>query len=67
LFAAAISALSPEFVSGVFSPRGGNLVRYAASVGAVWGLFIGAAAMAFAIYAAVLINRPQSQQKLNDR
>ena len=47
LFGAAVAALSPEFVRGLFSPNTGSLSRYAAAVGAIWGVFIGAGAMAF--------------------
>jgi hypothetical protein len=56
LFAAGIAVLSPEFVAGLFSPKTGSLVNYAAAVGAVWGLFIGAAAMAFGLLVAAIGN-----------
>jgi ABC-type multidrug transport system fused ATPase/permease subunit len=57
LFGAGIALLSPEFVSGLFfTPKSGNLARYAAAVGAVWGLFIGAGTMAFVIGVAAMAN-----------
>jgi hypothetical protein len=56
LFGAGIAILSPEFVSGLFGPKVNDVVRYAAAVGAVWGVFIGAAAMAFAVAVAVVAN-----------
>ena len=63
LFGAGIALLSPEFVSGLFRPEPGDLVRYAAAVGAIWGLFVGAGAMAFVIAVAAIANwfRPKSR------
>ena len=55
-FAVLISLLSPEFVDGLFRCDAENLVRYAAAVGMVWGLFIGAVAMAFSIFAYAITN-----------
>ncbi len=49
LFAAGVATLSPEFVGGLFGPQAKDVVRYAAAVGAVWGIFLGAGAMAFAL------------------
>ena len=55
LFGAAIAALSPEFVAELFGSKpAAGLARYAAAVGAIWGLFIGAGAMAFVIGAAAV-------------
>lgn len=50
IFGWILSAISPEFVSGLFSLTDGPEVakRYAFSVGMVWGLFIGAAVSGFA-------------------
>lgn len=56
LFGAGIALLSPEFVAGLFAPVAGSLTRYAAAVGAIWGLFIGAGAMVFVIGAAAVAN-----------
>lgn len=63
LFAAGIALLSPEFVSGLFRPETGNLARYAAAVGTIWGLFVGAGVMAFVIGVAAIANwfRPKSK------
>lgn len=56
LFGALIAKLSPEFVDGLFSPKdGANLTRYSAVVGAIWGLFIGAAVSGFACFLAAVI------------
>ncbi|MCW5558529.1 MAG: hypothetical protein KIT22_11950 [Verrucomicrobiae bacterium] len=49
-FAFLIGHLSPEFVKNLFSPPDGtSLPRYAAAVGAIWGVFIGAAVMGFSL------------------
>jgi hypothetical protein len=63
LFGAGIALLSPEFVSGLFGPTHECLERYAAAVGAVWGLFIGAASMAFVMAVAAVANwfRPRDK------
>jgi len=46
LFASAVALLSPDFVKGLFSPPAdASLPRYAAAVGAIWGVFIGAGVM----------------------
>ncbi len=62
LFGAGLALLSPEFVAGLFGPQTANPARYAAAVGAVWGLFIGAAAMAFVMAVAAIANwfRPRN-------
>ncbi len=45
-----VAFVSPEFVKGLFSPpAGGNLIRYAAAVGMIWGLFLGTAVMGFSL------------------
>ena len=55
LFGAFIAWLSPEFVGSLFCERSAtHLVRYAAAVGAIWGLFIGAAAMGFGMLVAAI-------------
>ena len=56
LFGAGIAALSPELVSGLFSPKTDSIVRYAAAVGAIWGVFIGAGAMVFGLAVAAVAN-----------
>lgn len=56
LFALVISLVSPEFVSNLFSQSAGDgVVRYAAAVGMIWGLFIGAAVSGFACFLAVVM------------
>jgi hypothetical protein len=50
LFACIVAFISPDFVSGLFSPKAGaDLSRYAAAVGMIWGIFLGAAVMAFSL------------------
>lgn len=56
LFAALVATLSPEFVKGLFMPEAGaSLTRYAAAVGAIWGIFIGAGVMGFCLGLATLV------------
>ena len=50
LFAAGVAEISPDFVKGLFSPPAGTpLTRYAAAVGMIWGIFIGAGVMGFCL------------------
>jgi ABC-type uncharacterized transport system permease subunit len=50
-FACLVALVSPEFVGGLFAPPGGaSLVRYAAAVGMIWGIFLGAAVMGFSLF-----------------
>ena len=50
VFASMVAVISPEFVKGLFSPPdGASLPRYAAAVGMIWGVFIGAGVMAFCL------------------
>ena len=62
-FAVVISLLSPEFVGELFCRSAEHIMRYAAAVGMVWGLFIGAGAMAFSILAYSLTCRASSGNK----
>lgn len=57
LFAALIAVISPEFVKELFftSTKEGSLSRYAAAVGMIWGLFIGAAVMGFCLGLVTLV------------
>src|SRR5260221_10710420 len=49
-FACMVALVSPEFVKSLFSPPdSSNLVRYAAAVGMIWGIFLGTAVMAFSL------------------
>ena len=55
VFACAVALISPEFVKTLFSTSvTGSLVRYAAGVGMVWGLFLGTVVMAFSLMLTVL-------------
>ena len=57
IFACVVAFVSPEFVSSLFGREvSGSLVRYAAGVGMIWGIFLGSAAMAFSLLLATLIH-----------
>ena len=50
LFASLVALISPEFVRGLFAPPDrASVVRYAAAVGMIWGVFLGAAVMGFSL------------------
>jgi len=56
LFACAVALVSPEFVSTLFGHDAhGSLVRYAAGVGMIWGVFLGTAAMGFSLLLITLV------------
>jgi hypothetical protein len=56
LFASIVALISPEFVKGLFSPPDGTSIpRYAAAVGAIWGVFIGAGVMGFCLGLVTLV------------
>jgi hypothetical protein len=56
VFAAVVALISPEFVKNLFSPtEGTSLPRYAAAVGAIWGVFIGAGVMGFCLGLVTLV------------
>jgi hypothetical protein len=56
LFAALVATISPEFVKGLFMPEeGASLTRYAAAVGAIWGVFIGTGVMGFCLGLVTLV------------
>jgi hypothetical protein len=56
LFAAFVAWVSPDFVKGLFSPPdGASLTRYAAAVGMIWGVFIGAGVMGFCLGLVTLV------------
>jgi hypothetical protein len=70
LFAAVVGWISPEFVKGLFSPPdGASLTRYAAAVGAIWGVFIGAGVMGFCLGLVTLVQiaRLFTKKKGNDQ
>jgi hypothetical protein len=51
LFACVVALVSPEFIHDLFRPpNGAELIRYAAAVGMVWGIFLGTAAMGFSLF-----------------
>jgi hypothetical protein len=57
IFACVVAFVSPEFVSSLFGREvSGSLVRYAAGVGMIWGIFLGTAAMAFSLLLVTLIH-----------
>ena len=50
LFACIVALVSPQFVSSLFARDAAeSLVRYAAAVGMIWGIFLGTAVMAFSL------------------
>ena len=56
LFAALVATISPEFVKSLFMPEeGASLTRYAAAVGAIWGVFIGTGVMGFCLGLVTLV------------
>ena len=55
-FASVVALISPAFVKGLFSPpEGASLTRYAAAVGMIWGVFIGAGVMGFCLGLVTLV------------
>ena len=68
LFACAVALVSPEFVSNLFgqTAHGGSLVRYAAGVGMIWGLFLGTAAMGFSLLLITLVQIARAIRKKAD-
>ena len=67
LFACAVALISPEFVGSLFGREaGGSLVRYAAGVGMIWGVFLGTAAMAFSLLLVTLIHIARVIRKKSD-
>jgi hypothetical protein len=67
LFACAVALISPEFVSALFGhDTHASLVRYAAGVGMIWGLFLGTAVMGFSLLLVTLIQVARVIRKKND-
>jgi len=70
-FGALVATISPQFVKSLFSlkPEDGSIVRYAFSVGMIWGLFIGAAVSCFAclLTAIVRIVRLRIEHRQNEK
>lgn len=69
-FACLVAVISPEFVRTLFSPvasdTGTSLVRYAAAVGMIWGIFLGTAVMAFSLGLVTLVNAARVIRKRAD-
>jgi hypothetical protein len=56
VFACGVAAISPEFVTSLFGHEAhGSLIRYAAGVGMIWGLFLGTAVMGFSMFLVTLV------------
>jgi len=56
VFGSIVAVVSPEFVKSLASPpEAGSLVRYAAGLGMVWGLFLGTAVMGFSLLVAAIV------------
>lgn len=56
VFGCVVAVVSPEFVKSLTAPpEAGSLVRYAAGLGMVWGLFLGTAVMAFSLLIAAVV------------
>lgn len=67
LFACVVALISPEFVGTLFGrDAGGSLVRYAAGVGMIWGVFLGTVAMAFSLLLVTLIHIARVIRKKSD-
>jgi len=67
IFACVVALISPEFVTSLFGfGAHGSLVRHAAGVGMIWGLFLGTAVMAFLLLLVTLIQVARIILKKND-
>ena len=67
MFACVVALVSPEFVSNLFGHGAqGSLVRYAAGVGMIWGLFLGTAAMGFSLLLITLVHVARVLRKKSD-
>jgi hypothetical protein len=67
IFACVVALISPEFVGSLFGrDAGGSLVRYAAGVGMIWGIFLGTIAMAFSLLLVTLIHIARVIKKKTD-
>jgi hypothetical protein len=68
LFACAVALVSPEFVSTLFGhgAADGSLVRYAAGVGMIWGLFLGTAVMGFSLALVTIVQVARVIRKKSD-
>ncbi len=67
MFACVVALVSPEFVGSLFSREtGGSLVRHAAGVGMIWGVFLGTVAMAFSLLLVTLVHIARVIKKKTD-
>ncbi|MFL6519629.1 MAG: hypothetical protein ACJ8NS_05360 [Chthoniobacterales bacterium] len=67
IFACIVASVSPEFVASLFGRGPDNsLVRYAAGVGMIWGLFLGTAVMAFSLLLVTLLQAARLLRKKKD-
>ena len=67
LFASVVALISPEFVNTLFTrDASGSLVRYAAAVGMIWGLFLGTAVMGFSLLLVTIIHVARVVRKKAD-
>ena len=65
--ACVVAFVSPEFVTSLFGREVvGSLVRYAAGVGMIWGIFLGTAAMGFSLLLVTLIHIARVIKKKTD-
>ncbi len=56
LFGVGIAFISPDFVRGLFgTSESTDLIRYAAAVGMIWGLFLGTGVMGFTLALSTLV------------
>ena len=56
VFGAIVAVVSPELVRSLASPQvPDSVVRYAAGLGMIWGLFLGAAVMGFSLLVSTLV------------
>jgi hypothetical protein len=67
VFACVVALVSPEFVTTLFGHgTHGSLIRYAAGVGMIWGLFLGTAVMGFSLFLVTLVQVARIIRKKND-
>ena len=67
MFACVVAVISPEFVASLFGAGArGSLVRYAAGVGMIWGVFLGTAAMGFSLLLVTLLQIARVIKKKTD-
>ena len=56
VFACVVALISPQFVSSLFArDAADSLVRYAAAVGMIWGIFLGTAVMGFCLLLVTIV------------